>query len=58
MTGYRDILLYIKTKDQKKTIGILERFKEKQSRIESISFESDPQWEAVSSFYEASKLKN
>ena len=58
MTGYRDILLYIKTEDQKKAIGILERFKEKQSRIESISFESDPEWEAVSSFYEASVLKN
>ena len=58
MTGYRDILLYIKTEDQKKAIGILERFKEKQSRIKSISFESDPQWEAVSSFYEASILKN
>jgi hypothetical protein len=58
MTGYRDILLYIQTEDQKKAIGILERYKEKQSRIESISFESDPQWEAVSSFYEASVLKN
>ncbi len=58
MTGYRDILLYIKTEDQKKAIEIMERFKKKQSRIESISFESDPEWEAVSSFYEASALKN
>jgi|694.fasta_scaffold80710_1 hypothetical protein len=58
MSGYRDILLYIKPEDQTKAIEILERFKEKQSRIESISLESDPNWEAVSSFYEASTLKN
>jgi hypothetical protein len=58
MSGYRDILLYIKPEDQTKAIEILERIKEKQSRIESISLESDPNWEAVSSFYEASTLKN
>jgi hypothetical protein len=58
MTGYRDILLYIKPEDQKKAIEILEQIKTKQSRMESISFETDPQWEAVSSFYEAATLKN
>jgi hypothetical protein len=58
MTGYRDILLYIKPEDQKKAIEILERLKTEQSRIESISFESDPNWEAVSSLYEASAIKN
>ena len=59
MTGYRDILLYIKPEDQKKAIEVLERFKKEQSRMESISFESDPKWEAVSSFYEAtSVIKN
>jgi len=58
MTGYRDILLYIKPEDQKKAIEILERLKTKQSRMESISFETDPEWEAVSSFYEAAAIKN
>jgi len=58
MTGYRDILLYIKTEDQKKATEVLEHLKTKQNRIESISFEIDPQWEAVSSFYEAAAIKN
>ena len=59
MTGYRDILLYIKPEDQKKAIEVLERFEKEQSRMESISFESDPKWEAVSSFYEATNaIKN
>lgn len=58
MTGYRDILLYIKPEDQKKAIEVLEKIKTKQSRMESISFETDSEWEAVSSFYEAAALKN
>ncbi|WP_090698069.1 DUF695 domain-containing protein [Daejeonella rubra] len=58
MTGYRDILLYIKPEDQKNATEILERLKTQQSRIESISFEIDPKWEAVSSFYEAVTIKN
>lgn len=58
MTGYRDILLYIKPEDQKKATEMLERLKAQYSRMESISFETDPEWEAVSSFYEAVTIKN
>lgn len=58
MTGYRDILLYIKPEDQKKATEIMEGLKKQHNRLESISFEADPEWEAVSSFYEAAKEKN
>ncbi len=58
MPGYRDILLYIKPEHQKIATEIVQKIKNEQSRIESISFESDPKWEAVSGFYEAIDLKN
>jgi hypothetical protein len=37
---------------------ILQKYKNKEKRVESISFEQDPEWEAVSSFYEAVASKN
>jgi hypothetical protein len=37
---------------------ILKKFKDENSRVDSISFEDDPEWEAVASFYEAISLKN
>ena len=58
MSGYRDILLYIKPEHQEMATEILKRFKNEENRMESISFENDPEWEAVSSFYEAVTLKN
>jgi hypothetical protein len=58
MPGYRDILLYITPADQEKAIDIVNKIKDKNSRVDSISFEDDPEWEAVASFYEAISLKN
>jgi len=58
MTGYRDILLYIKPEHQEMAAEIVNKLKKEQGRIESISFENDPEWEAVSSFYEAAELKS
>lgn len=59
MNGYRDILLYIKEPDMQKAKEALELIKiDYQNRLESISFEKDPDWEAVASFYEALSLKN
>jgi len=58
MPGYRDILLYINPLDREKATDILIKIKEKNNRIDTISFEEDVKWEAVSSFYEAISLKN
>lgn len=59
MNGYRDILLYIREKDMEKAKSTLELIKiDYQNRLESISFEKDPKWEAVASFYEALSEKN
>jgi hypothetical protein len=58
MSGYRDILLYIKPEQQKMATEILQKYKNEENRVESISFEKDPEWEAVSSFYEAAMIKN
>lgn len=58
MPGYRDILLYINPGDREKATDILKKIKEKNSRVDTISFEEDTEWEAVASFYEAISLKN
>ncbi len=58
MPGYRDILLYIDPGDREKATEILKKLKEQQLRIDSISFETDAEWEAVNSFYEAIAAKN
>jgi hypothetical protein len=58
MPGYRDILLYINPEDREKATDILKKLKEQNSRIDSISFETDASWEAVASFYEAIAVKN
>ena len=58
MTGYRDILLYINSKDQKKAEEILKSLKDGNARFNSYAFEPDPEWEAVASFYEAIPSKN
>ncbi len=58
MPGYRDILLYINPEDREKATDILRKLKEKNSRVDTISFEEDVEWEAVASFYEAISLKN
>jgi hypothetical protein len=52
MDGYRDMIFYIPSKDQKKVSDILENIKKKQARIRSYTFEDDADWEAVSEFYE------
>lgn len=53
MTGYRDIIFYIDPKDQEKAIAKLNKLKAQNKRFESYTFEADPEWEAVASFYEA-----
>ncbi|WP_276346328.1 DUF695 domain-containing protein [Daejeonella sp. JGW-45] len=58
MNGYRDILLYISPSDQDKAIAVLNKIKQENPRFESYTFEPDPEWEAVASFYEAIPAKN
>ncbi len=58
MPGYRDVLLYINPADREKATDLLLKLKEKNSRIDTISFEEDVEWEAVASFYEAISIKN
>ena len=58
MTGYRDIIFYISSKDQDKAIAVLNKSKVQNKRFESYTFEADPEWEAVASFYEAVPAKN
>lgn len=58
MTGYRDIIFYINPKDQERTIVVLNKLKAQNKRFESYTFEPDPEWEAVASFYEAVPAKN
>ena len=58
MTGYRDIILYISTKDKEKAMAVLNKIKGENKRFESYTFEEDPEWEAVASFYEAVPKKN
>jgi hypothetical protein len=53
MNGYRDMMFYIVSGDQKRINDILKSIKKKQSRIRSYTFENDPEWEAVSEFYAA-----
>lgn len=53
MNGYRDILLYINPKDKEKASAILDRIKDENKRFVSYTFESDPEWDAVASFYGA-----
>jgi hypothetical protein len=36
----------------------LTKIKDKNIRVDSISFEEDPEWDAVASFYEAISVKN
>jgi len=58
MPASRDIILYINPKDQEKAVVILNKIKGENKRFESYTFEADPEWEAVASFYEAVALKN
>jgi hypothetical protein len=58
MTGYRDIMLYINSKDQEKAAAVLNKIKGENKRFVSYTFEEDPEWEAVASFYEAVPKKN
>lgn len=58
MPGYRDILLYINPEDREKATDILNKLKDKHSRVETLSFEEDAEWEAVASFYKAIAVKN
>lgn len=58
MTGYRDILLYINSRDQIKATTILDKIKNDNDRFTSYTFEPDPEWDAVASFYEAVPAKN
>ncbi len=58
MTGYRDIMIYINSKDQEKAAAVLNKIKGEDKRFVSYTFEEDPEWEAVASFYEAVPKKN
>ncbi len=58
MDGYRDILLYITEKDRDNAAETLNQLKKDNVRIETYTFESDTEWEAVASFYEAIAAEN
>ena len=53
MNGYRDLIFYIKSSDQKKVNDLLTGLQKKHSRIKEFVFEEDPEWEAVADFYKA-----
>lgn len=53
MSGYRDLIFYIATKDQKEVSKRLGEIQKKSPRIKSYIFEQDPDWEAVSEFLSA-----
>lgn len=55
MNGYRDLIFYIKSSDQKKVNDLLIGLQKKHSRIKEFVFEEDPEWEAVADFYKALK---
>lgn len=58
MNGYRDIIIYMNSKDQDKAVAVLNKIKTENQRFESYTFEEDPEWEAVDSFYKAIPEKN
>jgi len=53
MNGFEDMMFYIKNEDENKITNILQDLSKKHTRIKEFTFEKDPQWEAVSEFYEA-----
>jgi hypothetical protein len=53
MSGYRDLIFYIATKDQKQISEKLAAIQKTSPRVKSFVFEQDPDWEAVSEFYKA-----
>lgn len=55
MNGYRDIMLYIKTQDEKQITALLNNYKNQNKRFKSFVYEKDETWEAVADFYEAIK---
>lgn len=55
MTGYRDIMLYIKREDEKQVTALLNNYKSQNKRFKSFVYEKDENWEAVADFYEAVK---
>jgi len=58
INGYRDIIFYINSKNQDKVVAVLNKLKAENQRFKSYTFEVDPEWEAVASFYEAVPSKN
>ena len=55
MNSFRDLIFYIKQKDQKGFSSELTNLKTQHPEIKSFIFEEDPKWEAVSEFYSAIK---
>jgi hypothetical protein len=53
MNGYRDMMFYIASEDHEVVSEKLKIMKQKEKRIKSYTFENDPEWEAVSEFYDA-----
>lgn len=52
MYGYRDMIFYIAAKDQNKVAELFKSIKKEEPRIKSYTFDNDPEWEAVSEFYD------
>lgn len=55
MNGYRDIIFYLNPSDKNTFDSIIKEIKNNNLRVTDYTFEIDPEWEAVSEFYEALK---
>ena len=55
MNTYRDLIFYIKSKDQKGFTSVMTDLKVRNPEIKSYTFEVDPTWDAISEFQTALK---
>ncbi|HEY1007770.1 MAG TPA: DUF695 domain-containing protein [Sphingobacteriaceae bacterium] len=53
MTGFEDLIFYVREADQPAIRTRLEELQRQNRVIREYTFEQDPQWEAVSEFFEA-----
>ncbi|HEY0896477.1 MAG TPA: DUF695 domain-containing protein [Sphingobacteriaceae bacterium] len=53
MTGFEDLIYYIKEGDKEKVQARVKQLQQQDPRIREFTFEKDPEWEAVSEFFQA-----
>ncbi len=53
MNGFQDLIYYIREEDREKIQARLQELKQREPRIREYSVEKDPEWEAVSEFFQA-----